>query len=66
MVMATTAATMAVTPAMTTLSGCIRCVDVLCGLPALHLGALHIGRRMFLGHGGDEAAYGGFGARSRR
>jgi hypothetical protein len=32
---------------------------VLCGLPSLHLGALCIGRRVFLGHGGDEAAYGG-------
>jgi hypothetical protein len=37
-----------------------------CGLPSLHLGALRIGRRMFPGHGGDEATYGGFGARGRR
>jgi hypothetical protein len=39
---------------------------VLSGLPSLHLGALRIGRRMFLGHGGNEAAYGGFGTRGRR
>jgi hypothetical protein len=39
---------------------------VLCGLPSLHLGALRISRRMFLGQGGDEAAYGGFGTRGRR
>jgi hypothetical protein len=39
---------------------------VLCGLPSLYLRALRIGRRMFPGHGGDEAAYGGFGTRGRR
>jgi hypothetical protein len=39
--------------------------DVLCGLPSLHRGSIRNGRRMFPSHGGDEAAYGGFGARSR-
>jgi hypothetical protein len=34
---------------------------VLCGLPSLHLGALHIGRRVFPGHGGDEAVHVRFG-----
>jgi hypothetical protein len=40
--------------------------NVLCGLPSLHLGALRIDRRMFPGHGGDEAVYGGFGTRGQR
>jgi hypothetical protein len=35
--------------------------NVLCGLPSLHLGALCISRRVFLGHGGDEVAHGRFG-----
>jgi hypothetical protein len=39
---------------------------VLCDLPSLHLRALRIGRRVFLGHGGDEAAHGGLGMRGRR
>jgi hypothetical protein len=39
--------------------------DVLCGLPSLHLGSLHNGRQMFPSHGGDEVAYGWFGARGR-
>jgi hypothetical protein len=39
---------------------------VLCGLPSLHLRALRIGRRVFPGHGGNEVAHGGFGARGRR
>jgi hypothetical protein len=60
---ATTEATMAEILATTTLSGCIRCVV---RLVSLHLGALRNGQRMFSGHGGDEAANGGFGARSRR
>jgi hypothetical protein len=39
---------------------------VLCGLSSLHLGALRIGRRVFSGHGGNEAVHGGFGMRGRR
>jgi hypothetical protein len=54
MVMATTAETLAATTFRDA-------SDVLCSLPSLHLGALRIGRRMFPGHGGDEAACGGFG-----
>jgi hypothetical protein len=61
--MAVTAVTTAETLAMKTLSGCIR---VLCGLPSLHLGALRIGRQMFLCQGGDKVPYGGFGMCGRR
>jgi hypothetical protein len=39
---------------------------MLCGLPSLHLGAQRIGRRMFLGHGGNEVEYGGLGMSGRR
>jgi hypothetical protein len=35
-------------------------------LPSLHLGALRIGRRVFPGHGGNEAVHGGFGTRGLR
>jgi hypothetical protein len=41
-------------------------MHLMCSLPSLHLGALRNGQQMFPGHGGDEAAYGGFGASGRR
>jgi hypothetical protein len=37
---------------------------VLLSLSSLHRRSLRVGRRMSPSHGGDEAAFGGFGARS--
>jgi hypothetical protein len=69
MVVATTAAMTVETLAMTMTAepkDFREASDVLCGLPSLHLEALRNGRRMFPGHRGDDAAYGGFGERGRR